>query len=105
MKWFNRWFQKKVAQAMVEQSHSEMKGTDRSYNISASLAVPKSGNSIDSEKAIRFSVQKANGGMVVETNFYDRQRDRSHHGLYIIRDDQDLGKELGKIITMESLKQ
>lgn len=59
---------------------------------------------LDSDKAIRFAAYKASGGMVVETNFYDRIKDRSHRTLHIITDDQDLGKEIGKIITMETLK-
>jgi hypothetical protein len=60
--------------------------------------------SIDSDRGIRLAAYKANGGMVVETNFYDRIKDRSHRTLHIITDDQDLGKEIGKIITMETLK-
>jgi hypothetical protein len=63
------------------------------------------GPSLDSDKGIRFQVYKANGGMVVETSTYDRHKDRSYNGLYIITDDQDLGKEISKIITMETLKQ
>jgi len=59
---------------------------------------------LDSDKGIRLAAYKANGGMVVETNFYDRIKDRSHRTLHIITDDQDLGKEIGKIITMETLK-
>jgi hypothetical protein len=63
------------------------------------------GPSLDSDKGIRFQVYKANGGMVVETSSYDRHKDRHHNSLHIITDDQDLGKELAKIITMETLKQ
>jgi hypothetical protein len=60
--------------------------------------------SIDSDKGIRFAAYKAQGGMVIETNFYDRIKDRSHRTLHVITDDKDLGKEIGKIITMETLK-
>ena len=63
------------------------------------------GPSIDSDKGIRFQVYKANGGIVVETSTYDRHKDRSYNGLYIITDGKDLGQELAKIITMETLKQ
>ena len=59
---------------------------------------------IDSDRGIRFIAYKAAGGMVVETNFYDRVKDRSHKTLHIITDDKDLGYEIGRIITMESLK-
>jgi hypothetical protein len=61
-------------------------------------------DSLDSDKAIRFAAYKASGGMVVETNFYDRIKDRTYRSLHIITDDKDLGKEIGRIITMETLK-
>jgi hypothetical protein len=61
--------------------------------------------SLDSDKGIRFQVYKANGGTVIETCFYDRHKDRNYNGLYVVTDDKDLGKEIGKIITMETIKQ
>ena len=61
-------------------------------------------SSIDSNRGIRFTVYKASGGTIIETNFYDRQKDRNNNGLHVITDDKDIGKELGKIITMETLK-
>jgi hypothetical protein len=63
------------------------------------------GPSLDSDKGIRFQVYKASGGMVVETSTYDRHKDRHYSGLHIITDDKDIGQEIGKIITIESLKQ
>lgn len=56
------------------------------------------------ERCVRFSVYFAQGGRVVETSRYDRQKDRHHQGLYIVTPDQDFGNEIDKIITMESLK-
>jgi hypothetical protein len=61
-------------------------------------------DSLDSDRGIRFQAYKASGGMVIETNFYDRVKDRSHRTLHIITDDKDLGHEIGRIITMETLK-
>jgi len=61
-------------------------------------------DSLDSDKGIRITAYKAQGGMVVETNFYDRIKDRNYRTLHVITDDKDLGKEIGKIITMETLK-
>lgn len=56
------------------------------------------------ERAMRFVVHSANGGRIVETNRYDRQKDRHTSGLYVITNDQDFGKEIDKIITMEALR-
>ena len=61
-------------------------------------------HSLDSDKGIRITAYKAQGGMVVETNFYDRIKDRNFKTLHIITDDKDLGREIGRIITMETLK-
>jgi hypothetical protein len=57
----------------------------------------------DSE-CIRFKVFRANGGTVVQTDTYDRKTDRLQNNLHVIVEGQDLGQELGKIITYESLK-
>lgn len=54
--------------------------------------------------SINFKVMKANGGIIVETSRYDRQRDRHETGLHIIQDNEDLGESLGKIVTFENLK-
>jgi hypothetical protein len=53
---------------------------------------------------IRFKVFRANGGTVIQTEQYDNRHDRHHRNLHVIVDGQDLGKELGKIITFESLR-
>jgi hypothetical protein len=55
-------------------------------------------------ECIRFKVFRANGGTVIQTDQYDRKTDRQHNSLHVIVDGQDIGKELGKIITFESLK-
>ena len=53
---------------------------------------------------LRFNIFRANGGTVVQTYVYDRQKDRSFQQLHIVRHDQDLGESLNKILTMESLR-
>ena len=53
---------------------------------------------------IRFNIHKAHGGFVVETRAYDERNDRNTNKMYVITEDKDLGEELGKIITMESLR-
>ena len=65
-----------------------------------SLSTPR----IDNDRGINFKVFKAAGGTIIETSFYDRQKDCHQNSLHVITDDKDIGKELGKIITMETLK-
>lgn len=55
-------------------------------------------------RAIRFNIYSANGGMVVETTRYDNVKDRQITGLYVINSDAELGEEISKIITMERLR-
>ena len=57
----------------------------------------------DSE-CIRFKVFKANGGTVIQTETYDRKTDRHNNALHVIVEGQDVGAELGKIITLHYLK-
>ena len=57
-----------------------------------------------SATGIRFEVYRANGGTVIETRRNDRRTGDSVFELHVISGDQDVGEEIGKIITMESLK-
>jgi hypothetical protein len=57
-----------------------------------------------SASGIRFEVYRANGGTVIETRRQDRRSGDSVYELHVISGDQDIGEEIGKIITMESLK-
>ena len=95
---FKRWFQNQIKSA-VAQEREEMNSIK-----SASLSIGPS-RSLDSDKGIRFQVYKANGGFVIETGTYDRRTDRHHNSLHIVTDGEDLGQSIGKIITMEALKQ
>ena len=73
--------------------------------------VPRQGQVIGSRDShelggepLRFNIFRANGGTVIQTHIYDRQKDRNLQQLHIIGHDQDLGTSLAKIITMESLR-
>ena len=57
-----------------------------------------------SANGIRFEVYRANGGTVIETRRNDRRTGDSVYELHVVAGDQDIGEEIGKIITMESLK-
>jgi hypothetical protein len=57
-----------------------------------------------SATGIRFEVYRANGGTVVETRRNDRRTGDSLFELHVISGEQDIGEEIGKIITMEALK-
>jgi len=59
---------------------------------------------IDSEDGLSITVRSAIGGRIVTFRHYDRKTDRTNHKLYIVPDDQDFERELGKMITLESMR-
>jgi hypothetical protein len=82
----------------------------RNWILNDDVETDYSGNSICVEErslssdGMKFELFRANGGYIVETRYYDSKSDRNHNKLYIIKDENDIGEELGKIITMESLR-
>ena len=54
--------------------------------------------------SVRFEIHQAAGGRVVQTRRYDERKDQNFESLYIITPDQDFGREIDKIITMEALR-
>lgn len=99
-----RWFLKKLMEgAEWEKRQNQERDSIKSVNrLSSSLAVERSIDQPD--RALHFTVYVANGGRVVETRRYDKKTDRNNNGLYVITNDADFGKEIDKIITMESLR-
>lgn len=96
MGFFKRWLLKQV-----QKGHE----IEREGDMPVPLAISKASTNIDQpERALQFTVYTANGGRVVETRRYDRQKDRHNQNLYIITNDQDFGREIDKIITMEALR-
>jgi hypothetical protein len=67
-------------------------------------AVLRSSSDIDSEDGLSITVRSAIGGRIVTLRNYDLMTDRSNHRLYIVPEDQDFERELGKMITMESMR-
>ena len=67
------------------------------------IAIDSEGPNIQSQ-GFRLNIYGAAGGTIIETTKYDRQKDDHRHSLHVVTDDKDLGEELAKIITMESLR-
>ena len=88
---FKRMIRNLITWSMNERHQEEIQISDREeVRISAT--------------GIRFEVYRANGGTVIETRRHDRRTGDSVFELHVISGDQDVGEEIGKIITMESLK-
>jgi hypothetical protein len=108
MKWFNKWFAKKVKQAWDDSQNEPVQ--EAKYANSIGLVNPSRRNSIVRNDAdlhshgTNFTLYNANGGTVVELRHYDPVSDRNHNVLYVIPKEADLGQQLGHIVTMEALK-
>ena len=53
---------------------------------------------------LNIRVHAAMGGKIVSFNRYDRKSDRNNNTVYVIPDDHDFERELGKLITLESMR-
>ena len=47
---------------------------------------------------------KANGGWAIEFRQYDNKNDRVDTSLYVVNNEEELGRHISQIITMEALK-
>lgn len=99
-----KWFSKKLLEGIEYEQRRKREEDMQVGSKSLSISREHSSEIQNQEKSIRFTVHVASGGRIVETQKYDRQKDRHQSGLYVITNDQDFGKEIEKIITMEALK-
>ena len=110
MKWFDKWFLKKVrwAWSMPQEADKEeigliMTGSKRQNTVRANPSRHDSSGELES-RGVSFNLYSANGGHVVELRNYDEKADRMKNSLHIIPHEKDLGESLNHIITYEALK-
>ena len=99
MKWFDKWFYKRVKQAW------ESKHLYAIQEEMPSNTIPGRDDSVNAKSSIRFTIYPASGGYVVEHARHDRHKDGEGPTLTIINHGDDLGTALSHIVTLESLKQ
>lgn len=58
----------------------------------------------DEERAIRFSVTPARGGMILSIRNYDPRTDRHSFTNHVIHDDQNVAESIAQIVSMELLR-
>ena len=83
---------------------NEPREPDEPMTISSMKGTVRVNDSFDADGGLNMRVFKAIGGRIVSFNHYDRRTDRESKSVYIITDEQDFERELGKIITMESMR-
>ena len=105
MKWLDKWISKKVKQAW-DNARNEA-APDPDYNMKVSTMGGGTKNTISGSPRVngmQFTVYPANGGHVLEYNYYDPKTDRHNNSLHLINADQNMGDVIGQAITLEMLK-
>ena len=97
MKWFDNWFYRKCKWAWERDSCVSSKP-----QAIGSVAVEEDLHRL--HDGISFHIKSVIGGRLVTVRSYDRRTDNSDHRTYVITDDQEFDRELGKIITLESMR-
>jgi len=95
----------------IMESENKSRGEDSPMPAPYPVGYTRHGNTIASKSmgsntvpaTFNFTVTSATGGKVITVRHYDPNTDRSHENVYIITDKEDLGEELGQIITRENL--
>ena len=100
------WFKKKVVK-WVREAHENAYANDAS--IKTGLAIPSTGNPINMSDGLSFTICRADGGYIVQTQYWDGRQGSNVKGsnvnsLYIITDDKNIGEELNKIFIFTNLK-
>ena len=99
MRRFIQWAQSDDPAEETNYMHKSNMGQNRSKS-----ALTMGNSSIDNHNGgLNFTVFTATGGKVIQTRTYNIATDQQRSTLYVITDKEDLGQELGHIITIESL--
>jgi len=97
MKFIWRYIYRKIQDLNNDPSPSEEIRSNR-------IGTVRARDDFETDQGLNMNVFKAIGGRIVSFQHYDRKTDRSNRTVYIITDEQDFERELGKIITMESMR-
>ena len=96
--------EKQLMKRTLKQRFKEWLFDDSKNPRANEIRIDEDGIQLSRERSIKFEIHHANGGRVVQTRRYDAQKDRHFENLYVITGDQEFGRELDKIITMEVLR-
>jgi hypothetical protein len=55
-------------------------------------------------EGMRFTLMRANGGIILQSRTYDRRKDENNTNTYLITDDEPLADRIGQIVSLEMLR-
>lgn len=101
MKWLGKWLVKLAQQAQQDERNEKIFSAS---NMTSTKLARGGGSDVDGDEGLNITVRKALGGKIVTFRTYDYKNDRNTYKLYVIPDDHDFERELGKLITLESMR-
>jgi len=96
--------EKRLMKKTLKQRFKDWLFEDESDHQANDICIDEDSVQLSRDRSLKFEIHNASGGRVVQTRRYDVQKDRHFENLYIITNDQEFGREIDKIITMEFLK-
>jgi hypothetical protein len=96
MKWFWRYVWNRMKQIGNEPEEAPSMLSSSTLRVTA--------REQDWHENLNIMVTTANGGKIVTFRRYDHKTDRNDNRIYVIPDDHDFNAELGKLITLESMR-
>lgn len=102
LKWFFRWLHSKMQDSQyADEEPVMMIGSTKSAR-NRKISVRESDDF--ASEPIMFKMYKASGGWAIEFKQYDHKNDRVDTNLYVVTDEEELGRHISQIITMEALR-
>lgn len=99
MKWFKRMITRWVQED--QENNSQIDQDKKASGITISRSSP---DTVDGHAGLNITVINAIGGKIITFRYYDRRKDDNQFRHYVIPEDMDFERELGKMITMESMR-
>jgi hypothetical protein len=105
--WFYKWLGDKISAVNsppdMETESSGVNLIGRPLSKSRRISTARESDDLNTDP-ITFKMFKASGGWAIEFRQYDHKNDRVDTNLYVVNDEEELGKHVSQIITMEALK-
>jgi hypothetical protein len=89
------WLRKKLKNFLYPDNETEL--------VPSRLSVT-SGDDIQEDNTLRFTVTPARGGIIVSVRNYNRKRDTSENTVHVIHDDEDVAHRVSEIVSLSLLR-
>ena len=89
------WLRKKLKNFLYPDNETEL--------VPSRLSVT-SGDDIQEDNTLRFTVTPARGGIIVSVRNYNRKKDTSENTVHVIHDDEDVAHRVSEIVSLSLLR-